>query len=183
VAVAARALHRPLPEASTLILGGGAIGLLAALLLRSQGIRVTLAETNPLRRASAQRHAQCRTLDPKTESPPASGFELVIDAVGSKLTREVALKAVKPGGVMLHIGLQDWASEIDMRKLTLDEITLIGTYTYSTADLRATVDALYRGVFGGLEWVEERLLAQGAEAFADLDVGRSAAAKIVLRPN
>jgi hypothetical protein len=36
----------------------------------------------------------------------------------------------------MHIGLQDWASEIDMRKLTLAEITLLGTYTYTQADLR-----------------------------------------------
>jgi hypothetical protein len=41
----------------------------------------------------------------------------------------------------MHVGLQDWASEIDMRKLTLAEITLLGTYTYSMADLRATVGA------------------------------------------
>jgi len=34
--------------------------------------------------------------------------------------------------------LQDWSSEIDMRKLTLAEITLLGTYTYSTADLKGT---------------------------------------------
>jgi len=101
--------------------------------------------------------------------------------VGTKATRLTALEAVKAGGVVLHIGLQDWASEIDMRKLTLDEITLIGSYTYSTADMRATVDALYRGVFGDLAWVEERALAEGARAFDDLVHGRSASAKIVLR--
>jgi alcohol dehydrogenase len=89
---------------------------------------------------------------------------------------------VKPGGVVMHIGLMDWASEIDMRKLTLAEITLIGTYTYTTADLRATVRALAAGVFGDLAWVEERPLADGARAFADLDAGRTAAAKVVLRP-
>jgi alcohol dehydrogenase len=68
-----------------------------------------------------------------------------------------------------------------MRRLTLDEITLVGAYTYTTADLRATVDALYRGMFGDLAWVEERPLAAGAQAFSDLDGGRSASAKIVLR--
>ena len=93
------------------------------------------------------------------------------------------MKAVQPGGVMLHIGLQDWASEIDMRKLTLAEITLVGTYTYATADLRGTVAALYNGAFGDLAWVEERRLDEGAAAFQDLDRGRSAAAKIVLRPH
>ncbi len=81
----------------------------------------------------------------------------------------------------MHVGLQDWASEIDMRKLTLAEITLLGTYTYTTADLRATVDALQRGVFGDLAWVEERRLDEGPQAFVDLDRGASAAAKIVLR--
>jgi threonine dehydrogenase-like Zn-dependent dehydrogenase len=102
--------------------------------------------------------------------------------VGSKITRTQAFEAVKPGGVIMHVGLQDWASEIDMRKLTLAEITLLGTYTYTTADLRATVDALHRGAFGDLSWVEERKLDEGAQAFIDLDRGDSAAAKIVLRP-
>jgi alcohol dehydrogenase len=47
--------------------------------------------------------------------------------------------------------------------------------------MRAAVDALHRGVFGDLAWVEERPLAAGAQAFSDLDGGRSASAKIVLR--
>ena len=97
----------------------------------------------------------------------------MLDAVGAKATRNAALAAVRPGGVVVHVGLMDWASEIDMRKLTLAEITLIGTYTYSTADLNATVAALYRGAFGDLAWVEERSLADGAAAFADLDRGRT----------
>jgi len=183
VSLAQRALHRPLPEASTLVIGGGAIGLLATLLLLAYGSRVTVAETNPLRRASAAKHAGCAAVDPRESKPSPNMFELVIDAVGTKATRMTALEAVKAGGVVLHIGLQDWASEIDMRKLTLGEITLIGAYTYSTADMRATVDALYRGIFGDLAWVEERALAKGAHAFADLDRGRSASAKIVLRPH
>jgi len=37
-------------------------------------------------------------------------------------------------------------------------------------------------VFGDLAWVEERRLDDGAQAFVDLDQGRSALAKIVLRP-
>ena len=69
-----------------------------------------------------------------------------------------------------------------MRKLTLDEITLMGTYTYTTADMRATVDALYRGVFGDLAWVEDRPLREGPQAFVDLDRGRTSASKIVLMP-
>lgn len=179
-----RAMLRPLPEQRTLVIGGGAIGLLAALLLRSYGARtVDLSEPNALRRASARRAAQCEVIDPMSQQIPDSHYDFVIDAVGSKITRTSAFSAVKPGGVIMHIGLQDWSSEIDMRKLTLAEITLLGTYTYSTADLRATVRAIDEGAFGDLAWVEERPLADGARAFDDLDKGRSAAAKIVLLPN
>ena len=68
------------------------------------------------------------------------------------------------------------------RKLTLAEVSLLGTYTYSTADLRAAALALHDGAFGDLAWVEERPLSEGARAFDDLQHGRSAAAKILLRP-
>jgi threonine dehydrogenase-like Zn-dependent dehydrogenase len=179
-----RALVRPLPECRVLVLGGGAIGMLAALLLRHYGVdALEVAEVNPLRRASVERHARCSSFDPRERSAADNGFEYVIDAVGSAATRRAALAAVRPGGVVMHIGLQDWASEIDMRKLTLAEITLLGTYTYSQADLRATVAALARGAFGDLSWVQTRPLAEGAAAFADLHAGRIAAAKVVLQPH
>ncbi len=185
--VAIRALVRPLPECRVLVLGGGAIGMLTALLLKSYGVRhVTVSETNGLRRASLEKAASVATYDPlqsgAANAPADNSMDLVIDAVGGKATRNSALAAVKPGGVVMHIGLMDWASEIDMRKLTLAEITLIGTYTYSTADLRAAALALHEGAFGDLAWVEERPLSEGAAAFRDLHEGRTASAKVVLLP-
>ncbi len=178
-----KAMARPLPENRTLVIGGGAIGMLAALLLKHYGCSdVVLAETNPLRRASIEKHAGAQTYDPRESTPQENRFDYVIDAVGSKTTRAVALQAVKPGGVVMHIGLQDWASEIDMRKLTLAEITLMGTYTYTTADLRATVKLLYAGAFGDLSWVHTMPLALGAQAFTELDTGKQASAKVVLLP-
>ncbi|MFM0644620.1 alcohol dehydrogenase catalytic domain-containing protein [Paraburkholderia bryophila] len=178
-----RALSRPLPETRTLVIGGGAIGLLAALLLRSYGCRnVEMAEVNPLRRASAERHAGCRAFDPQTTDTPPNRFDFVLDAVGAKATRKLSLSAVKPGGVIMHIGLLDWDSEIDMRKLTLAEISLLGTYTYSMADLRATVAALAGGAFGDLAWKQTRPLEGGARAFEELDQGRVESSKVILVP-
>ena len=178
-----RALVRPIHECRVLLIGGGAIGMLAALLLRHLGVRrMVLAELNALRREAVATRAQCETIDPRINAPAENGFDVVIDAVGAKATRAQAFAAIKPGGVVMHVGLQDWASEIDMRKLTLAEITLLGTYTYTTADLGATVDALAQGAFGDLSWVEERPLDAGQQAFLDLDQGRCAAAKVLLRP-
>ena len=178
-----KSLVRPLPECRVLVIGGGAIGMLAALLLRHYGVdRLELAEVHAGRRASVAQHARCTVFDPLTTAPADSGYDYVIDAVGATATRQSAIAAIAPGGVVMHIGLQDWASEIDMRKLTLAEITLLGTYTYSMADLRATVAGLARGVFGDLSWVERRPLAEGATAFDDLHRGRLASAKVVLQP-
>jgi 2-desacetyl-2-hydroxyethyl bacteriochlorophyllide A dehydrogenase len=183
VDMAARVLARPLSECDALVLGGGAIGMLATLLLQSRGVRhVVAGETNRLRRASLARATRAATYDPQASAPRDNSADLVIDAVGAAATRKAALAAVKPGGVVMHIGLMDGVSEIDMRKLTLAEIALIGTYTYAAADLRAAVTALHARAFGDLAWVEERPLAEGPAAFADLHAGRSAAAKILLRP-
>jgi alcohol dehydrogenase len=178
-----RALARPLHECRALVIGGGAIGMLAGLLLKQLGVvALSITELNALRRQAISETIGCETIDPREKPLQEAAYDYVIDAVGSTVTRNQAFTVIKPGGVIMHVGLQDWASEIDMRKLTLAEITLLGTYTYTTADLRATVDALHRGTFGDLAWVEERALADGARAFHDLDQGRCAAAKVVLRP-
>lgn len=178
-----RAMPRPLHECRVLVIGGGAIGMLAGLLLRRLGIhRITISEPNPLRRQALQTQVDCETIDPRDQALPENHYDYVLDAVGAAVTRQQAFAGVKPGGVIMHVGLQDWASEIDMRKLTLAEVTLLGTYTYTTADLRATVAALHEGMFGNLDWVEERPLAEGPRTFEDIDQGRAAAAKIVLQP-
>lgn len=179
-----RALWRPMQECRVLVIGGGAIGVLAALMLNRMGVAgLTLTELNPLRRDRLkQTLPEADVRDPRVQPLTAAHYDVVIDAVGAAPTRVQAFEAIKPGGVIMHIGLQDWASEIDMRKLTLAEITLLGTYTYTTADLQATVQALSRGLFGDLSWVETRPLDQGQAAFEDLDRGRLGTAKVVLVP-
>ena len=178
-----RALYRPIQECRVLVIGGGAIGMLSTLLLKHYGVNhIQVAEVNPLRREAIRQHVRCSTVNPIEEKISENYFEFVMDCVGTAVTRNAALAAVKPGGVMMHVGLQDWASEIDMRKLTLAEITLLGTYTYSTIDLQATVNLLHQKAFGDLAWVEKRSLDQGAEAFKDLHAGKTAAAKVLLKP-
>lgn len=182
--LAQRALHRPLQEGWVLILGGGAIGMLAALLLKHYGVnRLAVVELNAKRSESIRQHVGCDVLDAAKAASVVSAYDLVLDCVGAAATRKSAFAAVKPGGVIVHIGLQDWASEIDMRKLTLGEITLMGAFIYTLADMRATVNLLCQGVFGDLAWVEKRSLADGAAAFSDLHHGRTAAAKVLLKPD
>ena len=184
VNVADRALWRPLAECRTLVIGGGAVGLSAALILRSRGARdIHVADTNPLRRDTVETAGKFRAVDPAVAGSLADGsFDVIIDAVGGGVTRRAASAAVRPGGVIAHIGLMDDADGLDVRKLTLQEVTFVGTYTYTMVDFRATVTALEEGVLGPLDWIERRPLDEGAAAFDDLAHGRAAASKIVLLP-
>ena len=184
VTVGEQRLHRPLGEAArVLVLGGGAVGLSAALVLRARGAReIWLGETNPSRRRTASDEGDFKIYDPITEFAPVDAFDLVIDAVGGRATREAASAAVAPGGVIVHIGLAEAEGGLDIRKLTLQEVTFIGTYTYTMVDFRASVEALHSGALGSLAWIERRPLAAGAEAFQQLRAGQVSAAKVILEP-
>ena len=182
--LAQRAAFRAFAEASVLVIGGGAIGLLSALILRWQGCRdITVAETNPRRRQMIQGTSVGRVMDPVSDGQPQTDhYDLVVDAVGIGATRDTAVAAVAPGDVILHLGLGESRSEMDARKLTLGEITFVGCYTYTPVDLRASLAALHGGALGDLTWIEERPLAEGAAVFSALDAGELAAGKVVLRP-
>lgn len=185
VVLAAKASDRPLSEVRALVLGGGAVGLSAALVLRSHGCRqILLGDTNPLRRQTAEAQDIGEVYDPVSgPTPDDNSVDVVIDAVGGGATRTAALAAIRPGGVVVHIGLQDSNDGIDIRKATLQEVTFIGSYTYTMVDFRATVAAMHSGALGRLDWIEQRPLSEGPAAFDDLSKGATAAAKIVLRPN
>lgn len=184
IGLAERALHRPLAAARCLVLGGGAIGLGAALVLTSRGAaEVWIADTNAGRRAVLQRSGNFRVFDPTTGPGPDAGLvDLVVDAVGFAATRAAASQAVRPGGVVVHIGLGQSTGGLDVRRMTLQEITFIGTYTYSPTDFHDTARAIFTDRLGALDWVEYRPLDAGPPAFADIHAGRVAAPKIVLIP-
>ena len=110
-------------------------------------------------------------------------FQVVVtrDAVGGGVTRDQAILACRSGGVIVHIGLMDNKGAMDVRAVTLREITFIGTYTYTPVDLRATLNKLHRGSLGDLGWIERRPLSAGGEAFSELLQGSCPAPKIVLQ--
>jgi len=175
--LALEALH-PSMDKSALVLGGGAIGLAAALALKAMGFDdITIAEPNDSRRAYLVDVCGQTTVAKATGS-----YAVVIDAVGFRATREAASAVVQPGGVIAHVGLGDDLDGLDVRRMTLQEITFIGTYTYSAQDFRDTAAAIFDGRLGPLDWTEARPLGDGFQAFKDLRAGRVAAPKIILNP-
>ena len=160
------------------VIGGGAIGVAAVLALKAMGIEaVTLSEPNEGR--AAYLAEKCGI---SIDNTPTDGIPLIVDAVGYAATRAAACARVSPGGVIVHIGLGDAAGGLDIRRITLQEITFIGTYTYTAQDFRDTCAAMFRGRLGALDWVEVRALSEGENAFNEIRNGRVSAPKIILKP-
>ena len=185
IGLADRALDRPLEDAVCLVIGGGAIGVGASLSLRAFGASdITLVEPNDLRLAALKQIAGFNACAPGDSTMAAAGtIDLVIDAVGYASTRADACTLVRPGGVIAHIGLGAATGGLDIRRMTLQEIQFIGTYTYTAADFRETAQAIFDGRLGPLDWIATRALATGQSAFSDLRGGTVAAPKIILLPD
>lgn len=181
---ARRHLATPLDGARCCVLGGGAIGLAAALVLAMECAgEILVGETSPDRRRTVERSGDFVVYGPgEAGEPDASSVDLVVDAVGARATREAASRMVRPGGVIVHVGLLPGQEGLDIRKLTLEEVVLTGTYCYTHAEFCTVVDAIAADRLGALDWFDTRALAEGAAAFADIDRGRLPVAKLVLRP-
>lgn len=164
-----------------LVLGGGAIGLGAALSLKARGVDdVLIVEPNAPRRRFLDLNCGVPTVTP--DQVPEAAYDVVIDGVGYEATRAQASALVRPGGVIGHIGLGQATGGLDIRRMTLQEVTFIGTYTYTAQDFRDTAQAIFDGCLGPLDWTETRALADGAKGFADIRVGLVASPKIILAP-
>ena len=165
-----------------LVIGGGAIGLGAALSLAAQGVAdVTMLEPSAPRRRYLELHCDQKVLAPDALDSDAL-FDIVIDGVGYEATRAQASSLARPGGVIMHIGLGAASGGLDIRRMTLQEITFIGTYTYTAEDFRQTAAAMFDGRLGALDWTQTRRLSEGARAFADIRRGVVDAPKVILRP-
>lgn len=167
------------PISSAIVLGGGAIGLLCALVLDLNGVSdIQIAETNGLRRDMLKSVTASKPYNPIDETPTGTA-DLVLDCVGSGITRASASKLVKPGGTIVHVGLQDNDPGLDSRRITLQEIAFIGTYCYTAADFSVALDLLSAGKISRKGWTEIRPLSEGGQGFLDIHAGK-AYPKIIL---
>ncbi|MFQ3184570.1 MAG: threonine dehydrogenase-like Zn-dependent dehydrogenase [Octadecabacter sp.] len=173
-------LGMPLEQAKCHVIGGGAIGVGAALALRAFGAtQITVSEPNAVRRAKLDQIDGFDAVAPGD----VTQADLVIDGVGYAATREEATAITRPGGVIMHIGLGQGEGGLDIRRMTLQEIAFVGTYTYTSQDFRDTAAAIFDGRLGELDWTEQRPLIDGQQAFSDIRAGKVAAPKIILEPN
>ena len=184
VILAEQTLKKPLSESKVLVQGAGAIGLLCGLILSKDKNckNIVLSDPNKKRLDECSKYLDAKFVNPTDKSIRENGFDLVMDSVGLEVSRQQAIHVVAPGGSIVHIGLTQPFGTFNFRKLTIQEITLIGTYCYTNDDFKNTLNLLTNKKLGSLEWIEYRELKKGAEAFKEIHDGTCIAPKIILIP-
>ncbi len=180
--------HAGAPQ-SLVILGAGPIGLLCLIAARAAGVdQILISDVSERRLAVARAWGATATVNARDDVLAAvqalapGGADAAIDAVGLTITREQAVRAIAPGGRAVYIGLHEEQSMFAANYVVRQEITVVGSFTYSDADFRRALDLLAAGwVSLDGDWLEERPLAAGPAAFAELIAGATRATKIVLR--
>ena len=182
--VAKKIMNLNLKELNCLVIGGGAIGIGAALSLLLHGAEnIFLAETNEIRHNKIKKTCNVQVFNPEKKIPFEEGsIDLVIDGVGIVKTREMSSKYISPGGLIVHIGLGQPKEGLDIRRMTLQEITFVGTYTYTSSDFKETADKIFNNEFGNLDWVDIRPLKDGQACFEEILEGKTLFPKIILKP-
>ena len=179
VELAKRHLNTNRDQTNTVVLGGGAIGLLCALVLSVEGYEnIAVAEVNPLRRELLEKVSDVRAYDPISDKAP-SNTQLVLDCVGSGRTRAASAEMVSPGGTIIHVGLQDNEPGLDTRRITLQEIAFVGAYCYTDEDFANALKLLENKKITRNGWSEIRPLSEGSKGFEDIHNG-NALPKIIL---
>ena len=175
-------LFKSIKNSKALVIGAGAIGLLCGLILsKVKSCKdITIIEPNDKRLKESLKYLDADGLKPDSKGLYKEQFDIVFDTVGSEVTRQQAIKSVKSGGIIIHIGLTQPSGSFDFRKTTLQEITFIGTYCYTNKDFEKTLNILSKKQIGSLDWIEYRRLKDGFSAFKEIHHGKCTAPKIVL---
>jgi 2-desacetyl-2-hydroxyethyl bacteriochlorophyllide A dehydrogenase len=93
-------------DRTVLVLGGGTMGLLTAIIAQVSGAsRVALADPAPNKLAIAKRAGVAETVDPAMLG--AECFDVVFEAAGVKKALETAMGLIEKTGVLVQIGVHD----------------------------------------------------------------------------
>jgi threonine dehydrogenase-like Zn-dependent dehydrogenase len=173
--VGALAPHQVASGMRVTVFGCGPIGLLTVYLAARLGAEVAAIDPVASRLETAAR------LGATIFEPVAGESDIVVDAAGFPETWRGAIDAAANGGVVVVVGLGAAEGVFPMATLVRRAITIRGQFAYSRGDFADALDLLGEGDLP-LDWLTTRLLADGAQAFADVNARPGEYSKVLLKP-
>ncbi|MBS2965885.1 alcohol dehydrogenase catalytic domain-containing protein [Actinocrinis puniceicyclus] len=167
------------PGEQALVVGGGPIGLLIALVARRGEADVLVVEPDPNRRAVAE-SLGLATLDPGAEDP-AEGVALWSRGAGAAVAFEVsgaaagvttAVDALATRGRMVQVAIHTGPREVNLHRFFWRELTLLGARLYQRADFEQAVSLLAEGAIPAADLISRvEPLGRCSQAFHALESG------------
>ena len=123
------------PGDAAVVLGVGGVGAFLVFAAAQQGADVLAVDLDPARLAVAEALGASATLRAGPDSSPAPGVlgrtggpvSVVYEVTGAPAALAASLDMVRPRGRVVRVGLGAHPVTIDMRRITLREIRLVGT--------------------------------------------------------
>jgi L-iditol 2-dehydrogenase len=174
------------------VVGGGPMGILLTLVLKVNGVRhLTVVARRP-RGALCARELGAEVVEGSLEECTEAlrtrrpeGFGAAVECTGRPEVWEESVHLVRPGGrVLLFGGLaRDTRIRFDAGRLHYDEITVTGSFHYTTEDALRAYGLLPRAAAELARLVSHtRPLQEVASVFEELDRGMDAL-KVALFPD
>jgi (R,R)-butanediol dehydrogenase/meso-butanediol dehydrogenase/diacetyl reductase len=135
MSIAVHSMRRgaPAPEERALVIGIGGIGAFLTYALAASGVPVVAADLDRERLRLASDLGAEATIAAGDESIPAGSLrsgaapDVVYEVTGTPVCLDAAFEAVREGGRVVAVGLQEEPRTLDVRSLTLRELSLVGT--------------------------------------------------------
>ncbi|MET8008176.1 zinc-dependent alcohol dehydrogenase [Nonomuraea glycinis] len=163
------------------VLGGGPIGVLIAVVARDAGAHVMIAEVDASRRNRVA-ELGIEVIDPSSADMVAEverwtngvGADVVFEVSGAAAAARSTTALAKVRGTIVVVAIHSAAREVDLQRVFWRELRLLGARVYQRSDFERAVELLSQhripaeALISGVVPLEET-----ASAFDDLSAGRA----------
>ena len=175
-----------------LVIGGGIIGLMSAMFAKMEGASfVAVSETNPKRGEKAislgvaDKYYDATSKDMINEviTDTNGGFDIVIECCGNSSAVTSSLVTVKPGGVVVLVGVATGPISIPTVVAVMNELTVKGAIAYTKEEFATCLDLISHKQIEVMKFVSDIVGYDEVEnAYKRLTSGSDGAVKILVDP-
>lgn len=164
------------------VVGGGPVGILIAVVAREAGAEVVLVEPDAGRRALAA-SLGLQVLDPGADDVVAwvdrwtggAGAAVAFEVSGSAAGVTSAVAVLATRGRLCQVGIHPTPREVDLHRFFWRELTMVGARLYQRADFDRAVELVAEGVVPVATLITRTVTLDAvAEAFRELEAGGGA---------